>query len=145
MQYKSLHGYLDAVLGAIPSPTNKQIKEAKQEYWKLWYRHYRREQRKNRKEFTLGFDTTQLLAIQKQKGNLSISDFLYQAIESALTGNGISTIDKESLGVIHQNLMHLMNLLEELQDDDTSQLQDEILTRLAELEKQFKQTFKNAG
>ncbi len=144
MQYKSLHEYLDSVLGAISSPTNKQIKEAKSEYWKLWYRYYRKQQRKRRKEFTLGFDTKQLAEIQEQKGHHSTSDFLYQAVEAALSGNGISTMEKESLGTIHQNLMHLIDLLEEQQEDSTN-IHAEILERLTALEKQFEITFKDAS
>ncbi|GGG25078.1 hypothetical protein GCM10011344_27170 [Dokdonia pacifica] len=141
--YTSLYEYLEINLHNKSQVSDEDIILLKKEYWRLWYRHYRREQRKKRKEFTLGFNDKQLSEIERQKGSYTISEFLYQAIASALTGKSISQMNTASLGLIHQTLLHLIHLLEELEDDDdTTSIRDEIFERLSALEQQFENTFK---
>lgn len=133
-RYTSLHHYLDDVLSDITNPNHTQIKQAKRDYWKHWYRHYRRKSREQYKEFTLRFDPEHLKLISERKGKLSVSKFLYQAIEQALVSNRLPITDSKQLGELNQNLMRLVNLLEEHLEEQPSELTESLLLRFEGLE-----------
>lgn len=140
--YTSLHNYLDAELSHLDNPSHQQIKQAKREYWKQYYAHYRRDKRKIRKEYTLGFDANALKQIQQKKGKLTVSQFLYQTIEQAISNNPIPLQDTSVLGSIDRQLMHLIDLMEELLSSNSNELNEQILEQIEALEMQFSQTFK---
>lgn len=142
--YSSLHSYLDDVLGKMDNPSLEQIKQAKNDYWRLYFRHYRKGQRKVRKEFTLGFDRHTLERIDHQRGELSVSKFLYAVVEQAL-GKGMTTtpIDRELLNNIHHLLALTVSLLEELLDKEQYALTEEVLGYIEQLERLFLEHFKN--
>ena len=135
--YTSIHHYLDIVLSKISNPTNQQIKEAKKAYWRLWYRNYRKEQRILKKEFTLRLDEKTVRAIEKQKGKATISTFLHNAVVDAIGSENTNSLDRDTLGLIHQNQLEIINLLEELEDTMDRKLHTEILNRLSLLEGQI--------
>lgn len=141
--YTSLHDYLDAKLSHIDNPTHNQIKEAKREYWKQYYTHYRRQKRKVRKEYTLGFTPDSLKQIKDKKGKLSVSQFLYRTIEQAISSNPIPFQDTSVLGSIDRQLMHLIDLMEELLASNSNTLNEQVLEQIEVLEQQFSQTFKS--
>jgi hypothetical protein len=142
--YSSLHSYLDDVLGKIDNASLEQIKQAKKDYWKHYFRYYRKKQRKARKEFTLGFDRDTLGRIDYQRGELSVSKFLYAMIEQAL-GEGKTTmpIDRELLNNIHHLLALTVSLLEDLLDREQYALTEEVLGHIEQLERLFLEHFKN--
>ena len=135
--YTSLHNYLDVALSDIENPSHTQIKESKREYWKLYYTHYRQQKRKTRKEYTLGFDAEGLRQIGLKKESLSVSQYLYQAVEQAISDNRQSFYDKAVLGKIDQHLMHLIDLVEELIASESTALNERVLERIELLERQF--------
>lgn len=141
--YTSLHDYLDTVLSHIDNPSHQEIKQAKRDYWKQYYTHYRRQKRIVRKEYTLGFDTDSLKQLQQKKGNLSVSQFLYQIVEQAIDGKCPTVQDKTLLGNIDRQLMRLINLLEDLLASEHTKLNEQILEQIEALEQQFSQTFKS--
>lgn len=141
--YTSLHDYLDAKLSHIDNPTHSQIKEAKREYWKQYYTHYRRQKRKVRKEYTLGFTPDCLRQIKQKKGKLSVSEFLYKTIEQAISSNPIPLQDTLVLRSIDRQLMHLIDLMEELLTSNSNILNEQVLEQIEVLEQQFSQTFKS--
>lgn len=136
-EYTSVHQYLDCVLQNNPNASHNQIKEAKKAYWKLYYSHYRKQKRKNRKEFTLGFYNVQLDEIDKKRGKLSVSKFLYHTIERELVSETQPENMVEEIAEIHLELMHLIAMVEEFLDETES---DEIISILEELEK-FERSF----
>ncbi len=140
--YNSLHEYLEAVLGPIPNPTDTDVIQAKRAYWKLYYARYRREKRKSRKEFTLGFDRDKLQFIHQKKGNLSVSGFLYQAVDTVLNDTPAMVFDKKLLGQINQNLAQLIDLIEELLETNGTHSNEELLEKMDALANQFAELFK---
>lgn len=140
--YNSLHEYLEAVLGPIPNSTDSDVIQAKRAYWKLYYARYRREKRKSRKEFTLGFDREKLQFIHRKKGNLSVSGFLYHAVDTALNDTPAMVFDKKLLGQIDQHLAQLIDLLEELLETKGTYSNEELLKIMEALENQFSQIYK---
>lgn len=140
--YTSLHDYLDTKLSKIDNPTHSQIKEVKREYWKQYYTHYRRQKRKVRKEYTLGFTSEYLKQINNKKGKLSVSEFLYRTIEQAIGNNPLPLQNTSILGSIDRQLMHLIDLMEELLASNSNELNEQILEHIEVLEEQFSQTFK---
>lgn len=140
-KYTSLYQYLDDVLGCIDNPTPAQIKTAKQQYWKQWYKQYRREQRTIQKEFTLRFDAENMKLINQKKGTQSISQFLYTSIQQAVTSEQYVLYDTALLKNIDHQLMHLINLLEELLNTDKMMLDEALLEKIEVLEQQFSEFF----
>jgi hypothetical protein len=142
--YNSLYAYLDDVLGKIEQPSVQQIKQAKREYWKLYFRHYRKARRKGRREFTLGFDWDTLARIDHQRGELSVSKFLYSAMEHSLTnGIAVQPIDRELLVNIHHLLALTVSLLEELLDREQCAVTEEVLEKIERLEQLFTERYNN--
>ncbi|WP_335974018.1 hypothetical protein [Gaetbulibacter jejuensis] len=141
--YTSLHDYLDTALSHIDNPSHQEIKQAKRNYWKQYYTHYRRQKRIVRKEYTLGFDTHSLKQLQQKKGNLSVSQFLYQIVEQAIDGKRQTVQDKTLLGNIDRQLMKLINLLEDLLASEHTELNEQVLEQIENLETLFSQTFKS--
>lgn len=141
--YTSLHDYLDTMLSHIENPSHGQIKQAKRNYWKLYHTHYRRQKRKVRREFTLGFGPDVLERILQKKGDLSVSLFLYRAVEQAI-GNGHSVPgDREVLGRVDRQLMHLIDLIEDLLASEKTGLDGQVLEKIEALEMQFSQILKS--
>lgn len=140
--YSSLHEYLEAVLEPIPNPTYTDVIQAKRAYWKLYYARYRREKRKCRKEFTLGFDEEKLQLIHQKKRDLSVSGFLYQAVDTALNDTPAMVFDKKLLGQINQHLVQLIDLIEELLETNGTHSNEELLEKMDALANQFSQFFK---
>lgn len=136
MKYSSIHQYLDDVLGHIEYPTDAQVYEAKQEYWKLYYRQYRKDKRKERKEFTLGFSPEIIQQINTKRGTLSISQFLYASVQQALNSTGIPMQDNSIFREIDYKLMELINLLDEHSETET------LIEKMEQLEAQFSELFK---
>lgn len=134
MTYNNIYEYLDMVLETNANPTKEEIIDAKKQYYKLWHREYNRRRRKIRKEFRLGFDAKTLQRIKDQKGTLSISKYLYNAVYDALDGGHTSNFDNEQLTTIHQKLMQLIALLEESAELPRIEI---LLERIEELELQF--------
>lgn len=133
-KYDNLHQYLDDVFSEIKNPSNEQIIQAKKEYWKLWYREYHRERRKKRKEFTLGFDQKTLLLIKSKKGTMTISKFLYSAVQHYLQGNPPLLHNKDQVTLLHQESMNLINNLEEIIDTETYEALEQVIEKLETLE-----------
>lgn len=138
--YNSIHEYLNDVLGNIENPTDTQIHNAKQAYWKLYFRQYRRDKRKERKEFTLGFSVEILKQINNKRGTLSISQFLYASVEQALANREMPIQDKSMLREINYRLMELIDLLEE-----QAGLPETILEKVEQLEEQFSNLLKTTN
>jgi hypothetical protein len=142
--YSSLHAYLDDVLGKMENPSVEHIKQAKKAYWKLYFRNYRKEQRKARKEFTLSVDKNTLERIDKQRGELSISKFLYFALEQTLSdGKTEPPLSREVLNNINHLLALTVSLLEELLDREQYALTKEVLEQIEQLEQLFVTLRKN--
>lgn len=141
--YTSLHNYLDTTLSHIDNPSHQEIKQAKRDYWKQYYTHYRRQKRNVRKEYTLGFDVDILKQLQQKKGNLSVSQFLYQIVEQAIDEKCPTTQDKTLLGNIDRQLMQLINLLEDLLELENTELNEQVLEQIENLETLFSKTFKS--
>ena len=137
MKYSSIYDYLDAVFEHIPNPSKEDIIYAKKQYYKLWHREYNRKRRKTRKEFRLGFDAKTLQRIKDQKGTLSVSKYLYNAVYDALDGGLKSNFDNEQLTTIHQKLMQLIALLEQVLESEESLQVEQLLERVEALELQF--------
>ena len=142
-EYTSVHQYLDCVLQNNPNASHNQIKEAKKAYWKLYYSHYRKQKRKNRKEFTLGFYNQQLDKIDKKRGKLTISKFLYHAIERELNSETQSIYMVEEIAEIHLELMQLIAMVEEFLDETESDEITSILEKLEKFEISFSQLLKS--
>mgnify|MGYP000465841199 CR=1 FL=1 len=141
-EYTSVHQYLDCILQNNPNASRDEIKEAKQQYWKLYYTHYRKFKRKKRKEFTLGFYSKQLKLIDEKRGEKTVSQFLYEAINKELTSDSAPSFSAETLSGIHLNLMKLITLVEELLDDTDSDEISNVLEQLDHLENSFSQILK---
>lgn len=141
--YTSLHDYLDTALSHIDNPSHQEIKQAKRDYWKQYYTHYRRQKRIVRKEYTLGFDAGSLKQLQQKKGDLSVSQFLYQIVEQAIDGKHPTVQDKTLLGNIDRQLMQLINLLEDLLVSEHTELNEQVLEQIENLETLFSKTFKS--
>jgi glyoxylase-like metal-dependent hydrolase (beta-lactamase superfamily II) len=142
--YGSLYAYLDDVLAKMDNPSLQLVKQAKRDYWKLYFRHYRKERRQGRREFTLGFDSDALERIDYQRGDLSVSKFLYLAVEHALSdGMTVQPIDRELLSNMHHMLALTVSLLEELLDREQRALTEEVLGHIEQLERLFAECYKN--
>lgn len=139
--YTSLHNYLDTALCHIDNPSQEQIKQAKRAYRKAYYTHYRRQRRKLRKEYTLGFTADYLKEIKNAKGSLSISQFLYKAVDQAIGKIPIQPHDPSVLGSINRQLMHLIDIVEEALDSGSNALNENVLEKIEILREQFSQTF----
>ncbi len=137
IQYASIYEYLDAAFEANTNPTKEQISLAKKEYYKLWHKEYNRKRRKKRKEFTLGFDAKTLTKIKEHKGERSISKYLYTTIFNALDGGYTLDFDNKHLVSIHQKLMQLIGLVEELLEQNESPQTEKLLERIELLELEF--------
>jgi hypothetical protein len=72
-----------------------------------------------------------------------VSQFLYQTIELALSNNGLVQYDKALLGKIDQQLMHLIDLMEDLLSSNSNELNEQVLEQIEILEAQFSQIFKH--
>ncbi len=140
-KYDNLHQYLDEVFLDVNNPSKEQIAQAKKEYWKLWYREYHRERRKKRKEFTLGFDQKTLLLINSKKGTMTISKFLYSAVEHYLTGATPVLQNKEQLTLLHQESMHLISNLEAIIDTESYEALEQVIEKLEHLEQNFSKLY----
>lgn len=138
-KYNSVHDYLESVLSTISNPTHLQIKEAKREYWKQYYTHYRQGKRQIRKEFTLGFEKHLLQVIHRKKGTLSVSKFLYQLIDKALASSESTFYNTELVAELHLKLMQLISLIEELLDNENTEINEDVIERLDILEHTFSQ------
>lgn len=141
--YTSVHHYLDTLLKSRSNVSNTEIIELKKEYWKLWYRYYRREQRQRKKEYTLRLDTPSLLEIDRRRGRLSRSKFMYFIIANGLNGDNQLMINDADIGIIQQHLVQVMNLLDEMRDEDGVEIEAEILERLNALECEINELVKN--
>ena len=137
MKYNNIYEYLDMAFSENDNPSKEEIIEAKKQYYKLWHREYNRKRRKIRKEFTLGFDAKTLQQIKQQKGTRSISKYLYEAVCDAIGSERKSDFDNEQLTFVHQKLMQLIVLLEEVLERDNSLDTEHTLERIEELELQF--------
>ncbi|MDC9723425.1 MAG: hypothetical protein PSN34_11745 [Urechidicola sp.] len=137
MKYKNIFEFLDVALADNPSPSKEDIANAKSQYYKAWHRHYNRQRRTIRKEFTLGFTPEILKRIENKKGTLTVSKYLYNAIYDALNNGNATVYDLNLLSNIHQQLLHLMTLLEELLDSGVSPQIELLLERIEQLELQF--------
>lgn len=135
--FSSLHEYLDCVFKDNPNTSWDDIKEAKKEYWKIYYKHYRREKRIKRKEFSLGFYPKQLQLIHQKRGDKSVSQFLYNAVNRQLTSQEAPPVDTEVFRELHQQLRTFINLLEESLDNEASDALEELLERFEKLEENF--------
>ena len=136
-KYKSVHQYLDEVLGTIKNPTDSQIKKAKQEYWKIYYGYYRKQKRKTRKEFTLGFYPDQLEQIHQKRMQLSVSEFLYNCVFQILNDTSVSISESNQIDQLYKRIMELISLVEELLDEYHHQKIEEVLLRLETIEDKF--------
>lgn len=135
--FSSLHEYLDCAFKDNPNPSWDEIKNAKKKYWKIYYKHYRREKRIKRKEFSLGFYPKQLQLIHQKRGDKSVSQFLYNAVNIQLTSQEAPQVNKEVFSEVHQQLRTLINLLEESLDNEASDALEELLKRFEKLEENF--------
>ena len=135
--FSSLHEYLDCAFKDNPNPSWDEIKNAKKEYWKIYYKHYRREKRIKRKEFSLGFYPKQLQLIHQKRGDKSVSQFLYDAVNRQLTSKEAHQVDTEVFSEVHQQLRTLINLMEESLDNEASDIHEEVLERIEQLEESF--------
>ncbi|MFC5044106.1 hypothetical protein ACFSTE_09345 [Aquimarina hainanensis] len=133
--YTSLHEYLDIVFGAIENPTIQQIKDAKKQYRKLYLEAYQKQRRERIKEFTLGFNYQKMLLIHKERGELSVSAFLYQCIYSVLKNQGIS--DTRLLGKIHASQLEIIDAFETLTEHSDSYILEVFLEKMETLETQI--------
>lgn len=135
--FSSLHEYLDWALKNNPNASWDEIKNAKKEYWKIYYKHYRREKRIKRKEFSLGFYPKQLQKIHEKRGDKSVSQFLYDAVNRQLTSQEAPPVDTKVFREVHQQLRTLINLMEESLDSEASDALEEVLERIEQLEENF--------
>lgn len=136
--YKGLHDYLDTVFASKNHVTEEEIIAEKKAYWKLYYRHYRKYRRTHvKREFTLGFDKQALKLMHQKRKDLSISEFLYACIYTILTGEKYHLLDTKPIDKLHQQLMELISLIEELLEDYDIEMNQEILSRLENIEQQF--------
>ena len=134
-KYTSLHQFLDEVFAQENNPSKERIEKAKKEYWKLWFREYHRQRRKKRKEYTLGFDTDTLNRISEHKGNQTVSQFLYSAVEHYLTTPPPQIQTKEQFILLQQESMKIIHKLEEIIDTETYEALEQLITSLESLEK----------
>ncbi len=137
--FSSLYEYLDCAFKDNPNPSWDEIKYAKKEYWKIYYKHYRREKRIKRKEFSLGFYPKQLEQIHQKRGDKSVSQFLYDAVNRQLTSQETLQVDTDVFREVHQQLRTLINLMEESLDNEASDALEELLERIEQLEDSFLQ------
>ncbi|WP_396602075.1 hypothetical protein [Algibacter sp. R77976] len=137
--FSSLHDYLDCAFKDNPNPSWDEIKNAKKEYWKIYYKHYRREKRIKRKEFSLGFYSKQLQLIHQKRGDKSVSQFLYDAVNRQLKSQETPHVDTEIISEVHQQLRTLINLVEESLDNEVSDALEDVLERFDKLEDNFLQ------
>ena len=137
MKYNSLHEYLDDVF-KDKQPSRNEIKKAKREYWKIWYRFYRREERKRKREFSLRLHPDEIEQMDRIKGDLGYSQFLYKAVRKSLLSKEEPRTDPQEFAKIKQLLMQVINLLEEHIENDKSELTSEILSEMEKLEEDFR-------
>jgi hypothetical protein len=134
MKFQNLYEYLDFVFSNKPNPSNEDIKKAKKEYWKLYFQNYHKQRREIRKEFTLGFDATNLARIKKRQGKLTTSKFLYQSIVLALESDSHTFLDRDFLTGLQQKIMLLICNIEEHIAEENKILADIIINQLEVLE-----------
>ena len=135
--FTSVHHYLDTVFVNSVNPSEQEVKQAKCDYWKLYHSYYRKQRRKRKKEFTLGFDKKTLIRIHQRKEKLSVSEFLYKSVNNAIGNNAHILFDLSQLEILHQKLMELISLVEELLEQEDTQIIESVLIRLEHLEQQF--------
>lgn len=135
--FTSVHHYLDTVFANRVNPSEQEVKQAKCDYWKLYHSYYRKQRRKRKKEFTLGFDKKTLIKIHQRKEKLSVSEFLYKSVNNAIGDSARIIFDSSQLEILHQKLMELISLVEELLEQEDTQIKESVLIRLEHLEQQF--------
>jgi len=140
MTYKSVHEYLDIVFANVVDPSSADIVKAKADYWK-WYRlEYQKQRRTKVKEFTLGFDAETMQDIHNKRNGLSVSEFLYQSVYGAIQSEQGVT-DTTLLGVIQQQQLQIIMLLERFLERNDTPLTESVLERMELLES----TLQNLG
>lgn len=140
-KYNSLYEFLDEKLKNIKNPSDEFIIDLKKKYWRDYFYHYRKNYRQKFQEVTLRFSKKNIEKINLKKGSQTLSQFLYNCLDTALESNLSKGGDKETLGQISLDLMNVIHLLEELIDTNNATLTEEVLERIEKLEKQFAQTF----
>ncbi len=136
-QYSSVHEYLDEVFTNIDNPNNQQIADTKKRYWRLYLDTYQQKRRSRIKEFTLGFDVEKIQIIHQKRNGLSISEFLYRCVFSALETESI--IDTQLLNTIHANQLEIISALEELLEKNGIEITETFLEKMEVLELQILQ------
>ena len=73
----------------------------------------------------------------EKRGEKTVSQFLYEAINKELTSDSAPSFSAETLSGIHLNVMKLITLVEELLDDTDSDEISNVLEQLDHLENSF--------
>lgn len=137
--YTSVHEFLDELFKDHADPTNEQIIKAKENYWRSYHKHYRRWHRSKYREFTIRLSARELALLKIKAGALPLCKSLKNLVSEALHAEAErSVLDKQLLGLIHQNILHLAQLSEDTLDGEPLDA-EEFLERTRQLEKQFNQ------
>ncbi|GGI58466.1 hypothetical protein [Winogradskyella haliclonae] len=137
MSYNSIHEYLDHVFADSSNPSTEEIIAAKKQYWRQYLNHYQQKRRSRIKEYTLGFDAEKMQCIHRKRGGLSVSEFLYHCVFSALESD--KTIDTGQLNTICNQQQEIIGLLEEIIDNDATEMTASLLDKMEVLEVQLLQ------
>ena len=135
MSYNSIHEYLDHVFADSLNPSTDEIITAKKQYWRWYLNAYQQERRSRIKEYTLGFDAEKMQRIHKKRDELSVSEFLYHCVFSALESD--KTIDTGQLNTICSQQQEIIGLLEEIIDNDATEMTESLLDKMEALEVQL--------
>lgn len=140
MKYNSIYDYLDEFFSLNLHPSEKQIQNARKEYWRLYFREYHRKRREEKKEVTLCFDRNTYKEILDKKGSLRTTEFLYGVIKDHLQNRPMGEMTNETITTIQIRLMTVVNDLDDLsqllQEDDNQKL-EKTLSEIEDIEREL--------
>ena len=111
--YISIYHYLEEELKHIDTPSKAQIIALKKEYYRLYHKKYNHEYRNKVHQYTLSFSKAKFKRINNRRGKLSVSKFIYEALDVALEDSSAYSVNKDVLSSIQKMLMQLIDLTSE--------------------------------
>lgn len=133
--YDSVYQYLDKVFANTNNPTKEQIILAKKQYRRLYLDAYQKQRRTRIREYTLGLDAKTINGIHQQRGDLSVSEFLYDCLFQKLEVH--SELDRRLINTVHTQQLEIIVALEEVLAIEDTEAIELILEKLEVLIKTF--------
>ncbi len=130
-----LYAFLDSQ-GVLETGTNKDIKNAKEQYWRDYRNQCKKIKRQENKSFEIFFNIKEAGIIKREaeKNNTSVTDYIKQ---SALTNNK-GVVDRVQIGKLRQVLFSNYNAISNLYEQNKipEQLGNQLLEQMLKMEKE---------